>query len=272
MNNNGGKMSIRPIFNPEEKGRPMRVAAFMSGSGSNIIKLLDTEKKLREAKGQSPYNVIFIFSDRSDGTCQGEKIAYENSLPYFSYDIRSFHRIRGLKRTVLTEQGLSARKEYDSVAANLLEAFAIDVVALGGYMSFTTINRCINVHPADLSKTGPDGKRVYVGDQAVLDAIFAGETTLRSSTLWTDQGVDSGPLLMVSDPLYVKLPKPFEEIKNNRDTLIKIANDHQERLKEIGDWIILPQTITMIAEGRFAFDEQYHVYVDGNRVINGFRL
>lgn len=38
----------------------------------------------------------------------------------------------------------------------------------------------------------PDGKRRYVGDHAVLDAIEAGEKVLRASTLWIDQCVDNG--------------------------------------------------------------------------------
>jgi phosphoribosylglycinamide formyltransferase-1 len=264
------EMPITPIFNPEAKSRPMRVAAFMSGSGTNIIKLLETEKRLLGERGKSPFEVIFIFSDRSDNTSQGEKIAYENGLPYFSYDIRSFHRMRGIKRTALTGEGLAARKEYDSIASRLIKAFDIDVVALGGYMSYTTIKRCINVHPADLSIRTPDGKRRYIGDHAVLDAILAGEKSLRSSTLWTDQGVDTGPLLMVSDSLKVELPEPLDNLIEDRDKLLKIADAHQERLKKVGDWKIFPRTIVMIAEGRFAFDANNRVYVDGHLVENGY--
>ncbi|MBN1850163.1 MAG: formyl transferase [Deltaproteobacteria bacterium] len=264
-------MPVTPIFNPQEKQRSMRVAAFMSGSGTNIIKLLEKQKRLIKEKGQSPFEVIFVFSDRSDGKCQGEKIAYENGLPYFSYDIRVFHHKKGLKRTALTQEGLSARKAFDIVAQRLINAFDIDVVALGGYMSYTTIDRCVNVHPADLSILDQVGKRVYVGDHAVLDAIIAGEKTLRSSTLWTDKGVDTGPLLMVSDPLKVELPRILEELRKDKEALIRIADEHQEKLKKIGDWKIFPQTITMIAEGRFALDENQQVYVDGKPVINGFR-
>ena len=88
-------MSITPLFDHEQMGRPMRVAAFMSGSGTNIIKLIEREKSLRALEEVSPFEVIFIFSDRSDGSCQGEKIACENGIPYFSYDIRSFHRLKG---------------------------------------------------------------------------------------------------------------------------------------------------------------------------------
>ncbi|MBW1806221.1 MAG: formyl transferase [Deltaproteobacteria bacterium] len=260
-----------PIHNAEGQKRAMRVAAFMSGSGTNIIRLLERQNVLREKEGASPFHVIFIFSDRSDGTSQGEKIAHENGIPYFSYDIRVYHRLRGSKRTVVTPDGLAARKEFDAVAARLIQAFEIDVVALGGYMSYLTLNRCINVHPADLSILTPDGKRRYVGDHAVIDAITAGETALRSSTLWTDQGVDTGPLLMLSDPLKVELPEPLESLLNNKERLMRIADEHQERLKELGDWKIFPRTVEMIARGRFALDEQLRVYVDGDPVPNGYR-
>ena len=243
----------------------------MSGSGTNIIKLLEREKDLKKKAGSSPFQVIFIFSDRSDGVCHGEKIACENGIPYFSYDIRSFHRLRGLKREVITTQGLSVRRKFDRVASTLINAFDIDVIALGGYMSYITLDRCINVHPADLSILTPDGKRRYVGDRAVLDAISSGETMLRSSTLWTDRGVDSGPLLMVSEPLKVKLPESLESLLKNRERLLQVADEHQERLKELGDWKIFPRTVEMIARGRFALDENNQVYFDGEPVSGGYR-
>lgn len=265
-------MRLEPIFDQKEQGRPMNVAAFMSGSGTNIIRLLEREKELKGQRGASPFNVLFIFSDRSDGKCLGERIAYDHGIPYFSYDIRAFHRLRELKRTALTAEGLSARREFDSLAGRLVKAFEIDLIALGGYMSYTTLDRCVNVHPADLSILTQEGKRKYVGDHAVLDAIIAGETTLRASTLWTDSGVDTGPLLMVSEPLKVELPDPVEQLVKDRNRLIEIADYHQDRLKEVGDWKIFPRTIEMIAEGRFALDEQDRVYADGKPVPSGYRL
>ncbi len=264
-------MSIKPIFDPKDAGRPMRVAAFMSGSGTNIKKLIELEKQLIKEEGVSPFHVVFIFSDRSDGSCAGEGIALENGLPYFSYDTRAFHRLRFVKRTVLTPEGLAARKEYDSIAKTLVEAFDIDVIALGGYMSYITLNRCVNVHPADLSIRLPDGKRKYVGDHAVYDAIVAGESSLRASTLWTDEGVDTGPLLMVSAPLAVELPEPVENLVKDKSRFLKIVEEHQERLKEVGDWRIFPRTIEMISRGRFALDEENLLYLDGRPVPEGYR-
>ena len=264
-------MPLTPFFDPEKTKRPMRVAAFMSGSGTNITKLIGLEKELRAKEGVSPFEVVFVFSDRSDGTCSGEKIAHENSLPYFSHDIRVFHRLRSLRRSVDTPEGMAARTEYDKTAKTLVAAFEVDVIALGGYMSYITLKRCMNVHPADLSLRHTSRKRKYVGDNAVYDAIVAGEEYLRASTLWTDDGVDSGPLLMVSDQLPVTLPEPLEHLIKDNRRFLRLIDQHQERLKEVGDWRVFPRTIEMIARGRFALDDQNRVYVDGHPVPDGYR-
>lgn len=264
-------MTLTPLFDPSEAGRPMRVAAFMSGSGTNILKLLEREKELREQEGASPFEVVFVFSDRSDGASRGEAIALDHGLPYASYDVRAFHRLRGVKRTVTTPEGMDARRAFDRVPGTLVKAFGIDVIALGGYMSYITLQGCVNVHPADLSVLNPDGTRKYVGDHAVRDAIDAGEHEIRASTLWTDQGVDTGPLLMVSDPVRVDLPEPLDTLRSNPDRMARVADEHQDRLKEVGDWTIFPRTVEMIARGRFALDEQSRVYVDGEPVPNGYR-
>ncbi len=249
-------MSPKPVvFAPPAPGQRLKVAAFMSGSGTNIRRLLERK---------SPHiEVCFIFSDRADEHCQGQKIAREYGLPYFAYDTRRFHELKGVKRTVLTKEGLAARREYDQVAAKLVKAFKVDLIALGGYMSFLTLPRGINVHPADLSIADAKGKRRFVGDDAVLDAIAAGVKELRSSTLWIDRGVDTGPLLLVSDPLAVDLPAPLEELLENSARLRRVAEEHQDRLKERGDWVIFPLTIELMAQGRLGIDERGVATLDG---------
>ena len=57
---------------------------------------------------------------------------------------------------------------------------------------------------------------------------------MRASTLWTDQGVDTGPLLMVSDPVEVNLPGPIDSLKKDKDLLNRVVDEHQEKLKEKG--------------------------------------
>jgi folate-dependent phosphoribosylglycinamide formyltransferase PurN len=265
-------MKITPIFDPQASGRVMRVAAFMSGSGTNVIRLLERERDLENEPSGPPFKVIFIFSDRSDGVSAGEKIALDAGIPYISYDIRKFYALKGLKRATLTHEGMAARKEFDSMASRLIKAFDIDVIALGGYMSYITLNRCVNVHPGDLSLLTPDGKRKYVGDHAVADAIANGETSLRASTIWTDAGVDTGPLLMVSNPLKVELPLPLSDLLRDQLAFKKVVDEYQRRLKQIGDWKIFPLTVEMIAKGRFSLDENNNVYLDGHPIPKGYRL
>ncbi len=253
-----------PIFDPTAAGRPMRVAAFMSGSGTNITRLLE--------EASPAYEIAFIFSDVASEKCKGQDIARRFDVPYFAYDTRRFHEMRGVKRTVLTPEGMAARREYDAVAARLVECFGIDVLALGGYMSFLTLGRGLNVHPADLSLVDEQGKRSFVGDDAVYDAIAAGQTELRSSTLWIDHGVDSGPLLMVSDPLPVELPASLAELKLNPKRLRQVADEHQERLKEAGDWVVFPRTLELIGQGRLGLTEDEKVAtLDGTPFPQGIR-
>lgn len=264
-------MELKPLFDPGPAGRPMRVAAFLSGSGSNVRRLIERWKSLESEEGFSPFQVVVLFSDRSDGSCAGEAIALDHAIPYASYDIRAFHRSRGVKRSVSTPEGLAARREFDRIPSMLIEAFDVDVVALGGYMSYTTIDRCVNVHPADLSITDSAGSRKYVGDRAVRDAVLAGETELRASTLWTDKGVDTGPLLMVSDPVPVDLPGVLPELTKDAAAFEETIETLQQELKRIGDWRIFPRTVEMIARGRFALDAAGNVYMDGSPVPAGFR-
>jgi folate-dependent phosphoribosylglycinamide formyltransferase PurN len=110
-----------------------------------------------------------------------------------------------------------------------------------------------------------------VGDDAVKDAIAAGQRELRASTLWIDRGVDTGPLLMVSDPLPVELPGPLEEIVEDGRRLRAVADLHQERLKERGDWVIFPLTIQLLAQGRLTINAQGVAELDGVARPGGVR-
>ena len=87
-------MPLKKIFDPRKENRPMRVAGFMSGSGTNLIKLIELQRGLEKERGQSPFEVTFIFSDRGDGKSRGEQIALDAGIPYFSYDIRRFHQLQ----------------------------------------------------------------------------------------------------------------------------------------------------------------------------------
>ncbi len=270
-------MKPRQIYSPKEGGR-MRVACFVSGSGTNARKII-----ARSKEPDSGYEVSLIFTDvrddrvKRDGSkrCRAKDIADEHGIAYECVDIRDFYRKRGVKRA----GDLTLRPEFDGLVIEAIEPHGIDVIALAGYMSVTTQpilagydGRILNVHPADLTiMDGPDRK--YVGIHVVRDAILAGEAELRATTHVVREKVDHGEVLVLSEPLPVVFPDGASLADlEDRKLRNRIVDEHQDRLKEGGDWVIYPLTLQMISEGRFALDGTGDVYLDGELIPKGFRL
>ena len=273
-------MTRKLLYDPQQnQERTMRVAGFMSGSGTNIRKILEKEQELKQREGKSPYELVFLFSDVADPEkCKIREIAQEYNLPFEINDIWEFYRSRGHT----TKRDMKLREEYDKITLGYLKEHNIDCVALGGYMSIVThiifkTYPTINVHPADLSIIDPiTGRRKYTGDHAVRDAILAGESQIRASTHLATEEVDGGPLLLISKPVPIKLPPniTIEDLKSeqHRDMLENLAQSHQEQLKKVGDWVIFPLTLIYIAKGLVALDENGVVYIENRPYPRGLRL
>ena len=266
-------MKPEPIYS--DTTRPMRVACFVSGSGTNARRIIEGS-----LKPGSRYQVTLIFTDvrddrrKRDGSkrCRAKEIAEEYGIAYECVDIRDFYREKGVKRA----GDLSLRPEFDRLVLDAIEPHNIDVVALAGYMSITTkplldsySGRIINVHPADLSiMEGEDRK--YVGIHVVKDAILAGEKELRATTHIVREKVDYGEILVISKPVPVNLSEgvTLELLKTDKKIRKKIIDEHQDQLKKRGDWIIYPITLQMIAEGRFFINNKGSLYLDNKLVID----
>lgn len=263
-----------PIFQPTE-GSPMRVAGFMSGSGTNLVRILEYQQRLVRTTGSSPYQVTLIFTDRRDSNA--EDIAKDYDLPVVVNDIMDFYRSRGHANKL----DLSLRPAFDEKTVELLADRPIDMIALAGYMSIVTepllrayAGRMVNVHPADLRVTR-GGERVYTGARAIELAILAGEKSLYSTTHLVREEVDAGEILLVSDPVRVELPHPYElaELREpeHRTALRRIADGHQERVKTQADWVIYPKTLELLGSGRFALADGV-VHFDGRPCPMGVEM
>lgn len=259
-------MEYKSLFDP--KRQPMRIACFMSGSGSNVKKIIEHQVNLNK----SPYKVVLIFTDNPESNAKN--MAKEYGIPLVVNDIKEFYRGRDIK-------DMSIREEYDKKTVELIESFKADLIALGGYAwivtkPLTSRYLIVNVHPADLS-VEENGRKKYVGLYHVpsMKAILAGEKFLRSSTHIVIDELDSGEILVVSRPLKVELHGiTLNELKKpeNKELLKKISEEHQNKLKEIGDWEIFPLTLQWIAEGRFGIDKKRNIYFDGKMIKKGYRI
>lgn len=251
----------------------MRVAGFMSGSGTNLVKIIERERSLG---ADTPFRVNVVVTDNKYGNA--EAIADRFALPLVTHDIMDFYARHGRP----DKKDLSLRPRFDEELVGLLEAHDADVVALAGYMSIVTLpllerfpGRMINVHPADLC-VARGGHRRYTGARAVDVAIAAGETSLRSSVHIVREQVDYGEVLARSAPLPVELPPDWtaEALARpeNRAELRRVAGTHQDRLKERGDWIVFPRTLEWLARGRFGFDAAGGLRFDGAPAPRGVEL
>ena len=250
----------------------------MSGSGTNARKIIE-----RSQEHGSSYRVELIFTDVKDETfdkegkktCRALDIAKDFGIAYECVDIMDFYCSRGYS----SKKELSLRPDFDKLVVSTIEKHRIDLIALAGYMSITTKplldryeGKIINVHPADLTILTL-GERKYVGIHTVRDAILGGEKEIRSTTHIVREKVDNGEILIVSKPTIVKLPTgvDLDKLRSDRELLKVVVEEHQDRLKREGDWVIYPMTLQMIGEGRFALDDGV-ICIDGRPTYDGLRL
>jgi len=245
----------------------MRVAGMMSGSGSNLIKIIEHQKDLERERQKLPYEVVVIFSDNKESKAQ--EIGDKHNIPVIINDLKDFCEKRGR-----VKKDLSVRPEFDNETVKSLSTYYPDVLAYAGYMSIVTeelINTFlgINIHPADLS-IEKNGERKYRGANSVRDAILAGEQYISSSTHIIESKVDDGRILMISPKLEVILDENFD--KENMESVKAATETNQKRLKENGDWIIFPQTIEYLADGRYAMDLNGNLYCENRPIPSGLKI
>ncbi len=273
-------MSKRLLYDPQkDPDRTMHVAGFMSGSGTNIRKILEKERELKKEKGKTPYELVCLFSDVADPEkCKIREIAKEYNLNYKVNDIWKFYKARGHT----TKRDMNVRREFDKEALGYLKEKRVNCVALGGYMSIVTevifdAFPTVNVHPADLSIIDKQtGRRKFTGDHAVRDAILAGQTEIRTSTHLATAEVDGGPIIFISKPVKIELPNSIslEDLKreDNKSQLLNLEDSHQNQLKQIGDWVIFPMSLIYIAKGLVAIDEKGILSIEDQACPYGKKL
>lgn len=253
-----------PLYNLAQG--PMLIAGLMSGSGSNLCKIIEHEREFIQRDGQAPYHVVVIFSDNSKSNAAA--IGAEYNLPVIIHDIKQFYQERNKSL-----RDLVVRAEFDQHTVEALAPYRIAAAAYAGYMSIATsvlINAFlgVNVHPADLSIM-QNGQYKYTGLHPVRDAILAGEPELRATTHLVSDVVDGGKVLMISSALPVTINNFLSLSRTEQNT---IAGTYQNQLKEIGDWMIFPKTLEYLATGRFTQDDAGQLYFDSQPIPHGLKL
>lgn len=261
---------MQRLYDLEKQG-PMKIVIFMSTpSGSNATKILELEKSYRDHGKEAPFKTLGIIADREH--TKAPVLAEQFGIKAEVFDLEGFARVFNKRKSDRSIR--PAYFEHMMDRSQFLEYAS--AYALAGYNvlmpQYVFDNMCsmvFNVHPADLSIRDASGNAIFVGEHAVRDSIAAGQREIRSSTHIVTEGMDQGPVLLVSKPVEVVLPDGItaEMLRKpeNSAMLKEIADAHQDTLKRVGDWEILPRTLVEVARGNIAlgFDNTPHYWYAG---------
>ncbi len=148
-----------------------RVAVLASGTGTNLQAIIDT------VHGRNGVEVVAVASDKPGA--QALERAQEAGIETAAFPIADH----------------ADRVARDAAIGDWLEARAVDLVVLAGYMQLLAPafverfrERVINVHPALLP--------AFPGLDAVGQALAAQVQTTGVTVHYVDEGIDTGPILL----------------------------------------------------------------------------
>ena len=270
--------SISPIL--QNRSSPVRVAIFLSGSGSNAENLI---RKWQESGTWGLFKVIF-FTDRPEKS-NARALAKTYDVELLENDIKKFYLDKGVNAvSISTPQGFAIREEWTTSVRTQLEPYHIDFGIFAGFIPLTNLTSyfpCLNIHPGDLTYLKQE-ERYLIGLHTVPieRAILEGLNYLRSSVILAkpyneiEKKMDDGFLLGISDKVDLDLNgtplSRFRDIAKRRppkrprkgfqDELEHVAALNQDRLKKFGDWILFPKVIEEFVLGNYGLSETKELF------------
>lgn len=235
-------VNARPIYS--DKTKPMRVVVLFSGGASGARYLFS---KNRSEK--TNYEIVAGITDNEDSP--GVEVFSRRNLPVKVVSKKNFFSNSG--------QSPKSKYGYFKKLTGIVKEYEPDLLFLSGFMQVirqpllrTYAGRMLNVHPADLT-IKKDGERKYRGDDAVYEAILAGEHELRSTVHFVTKQVDKGPIVVVSKPVSIerRMVRTFQ--KFNENMVRKYADLVQEWMKWVCDGPSIHQALTLIEKGKVRY-------------------
>ncbi|MGP1587858.1 MAG: phosphoribosylglycinamide formyltransferase [Treponemataceae bacterium] len=171
--------------------KKLNIAVLVSGGGTNLQSLIDTQKK----EGiNCPYNIVVVIS----GTKKAFALERAKQAGILTY-IASPFEVMGSS----IAQNSSIEQKRISTSNRILEIcieHKVDAIVLAGYLSVLTgkildrySNRIINLHPSLLPKFGGIG---MWGEKVHQEVIASGEKESGCTVHFVDAGCDTGKILL----------------------------------------------------------------------------
>ena len=194
----------------------LNIAVLVSGGGTNLQALLDSE-----ARGENPNGKITLVVASKPGVFALERAAKA-----------------GVEGCVVRRKDYAASEEFDAALLETLRAHKIDLVVLAGFLSVLGPSviaayprRILNVHPALIpSFCGPG----MYGLRPHEAALARGCKVTGATVHFVNEECDGGPIL---------LQKAVDILPGDTPEVL------QKRVMEQADWKLLPKAVAMICNG-----------------------
>lgn len=204
----------------------LKLAILVSGGGTNL-------------------QAIFDAIDAGKITNASVSVVISNNKDAYALERAKKH---GAEALCIAPKDFSDREDFNAALLHALEDREIDLVVLAGYLVVVPPcvieayeNRIINIHPSLIpSFCGKGCYGLHVHEKALARGVKVSGATVH----FVDEGTDTGPIIL-------QKPVPVED----GDT----PEILQRRIMEQAEWVILPQTIDLIANGK--------VHVKGRTVV-----
>ena len=205
----------------------LKIAVLVSGGGTNLQAIIDA-------------------IDNGIITNTEIKVVISNNKNAYALERAKNHDIEAL---CISPKDYEDRAKFNESFLEKLNSYEVDLVVLAGFLVVIPEmmikqyrNRIINIHPSLIPSfcgTGFYGLKVHEG------VLTRGVKVTGATVHFVDEGTDTGPII---------LQKAVEVQQGDTPEVL------QRRVMEQAEWIIMPQAIDLIANGKVSV-------VDGRVVI-----
>ena len=194
----------------------MKIAVLVSGGGTNLQALLDSE-----ARGENPNGRITLVVASKPGVYALERAAKA-----------------GVESCVVRRKDYATSEEFDTALLRVLKDHGIELVVLAGFLSVlgpsviaAYPNRILNIHPSLIpSFCGPG----YYGLKVHEEALKRGVKVTGATVHFVNEECDGGPIL---------LQKAVDILPGDTPEVL------QKRVMEQAEWKLLPKAVAMVCSG-----------------------
>ena len=193
-----------------------RIAVFVSGGGTNLQALIDSQNSGIISHGEI---VLVVASNREAYALERSKNACIEAVP-------------------VVKKECADQLEFENKIIDLLTAKKIDLIVLAGFMTILTEHftskypeRIINVHPALIPSFCGKG---YYGLRVHEEALKYGVKVTGATVHFVNEIPDGGKIIM---------QKAVNIEEGDTPQVL------QRRVMEQAEWIILPQSVEMVCKG-----------------------